>query len=148
MKNLFIIVAALFSLAACQSADQKTDGPRLTTEEKRKASTDTANYTSIEWTDSTIIDLGKVKKGAILEVSFPFKNVGNKPLVFISVDAGCGCTVPEKPERAYLPGEEGVIKAAFDTKNQHPGPTAKNVNVTSNTNPPAVTLLFKAEITE
>ena len=29
--------------------------------------------------------------------------------------ASCGCTVPEKPEKPFAPGEEGVIKAKFDS---------------------------------
>lgn len=145
---LFAIVSALF---ACNDSENTVaEGTKLSTEEKVKAGSDSANFTSIQWLDSTSIKLGKVKKGEVVEVAFHFRNVGDKPLVITNVSAGCGCTVPEKPEKPYAPGEEGVIKAKFDSKNQQAGvPHTKYVTVEANTNPTTMhQLSFTVEITE
>lgn len=152
MKKVIFIFAAIISLAACKNEDKKTDTgstTELTAEEKEKAKTDSSNFTSIQWLDSTFLDLGKIKKGETVEVSFRFKNTGSKQLVIADVSAGCGCTIPEKPQQPFAPGEEGVIKAKFESKNQNAGPHQKPVYVTANTTTPNPILLnFKVEITE
>ena len=147
MKQLlFILLAA--GLFACQNADTKTD-KSLTLEEKETATKDSANFTSILWLDSTYIDLGKVKEGQVVEVSYRFKNSGDKNLVIANVSASCGCTVPEKQEKPFSPGEEGVIKAKFDSKGRGKGETRKEVFVTANTKPENLTQLsFRVEITD
>ncbi len=93
---------------------------------------DSANFTSLQWVDSTFQNLGKVKEGQTVLVSWRFKNTGNKPLVVSNASASCGCTVAEKPEQPVAPGEEGVIKAKFDS-NGREGPQNKEVYVTANT---------------
>lgn len=133
---------------ACQTADQKS-AEVLTQEQKDMATRDSANFTTIEWLDSTFRDLGKVKEGQVIEVSYRFKNSGTKNLVIANVSASCGCTVPEKPEKPFAPGEEGVIRAKFDSKGRPAGATRKDVYVTANTTPEsAIRLSFKVEITE
>ena len=145
-KILFVLFAA--GIFACQTADEKTVNA-LTQEQKDKAARDSANFTSIEWLDSTFRDLGKVKEGQVVEVSYRFRNSGEKNLVIANVSASCGCTVPEKPEKPYAPGEEGVIRAKFDSKGRPAGETRKDVYVTANTTPEsAIRLSFKVEITE
>lgn len=80
------------------------------------------------------MELGTVKEGKVVEVTYKFKNTGSKPLVIASVSASCGCTVPEKPEQPIMPGEEGMIKATFDSKDRV-GTANKSVYVTANTSP-------------
>lgn len=146
MKKIVLFICMAAALGACQTADKKTSHV-LTEEEKNKAASDSVNFTTIEWLDSTYHDMGKVKEGAIVEVSFKFRNSGNKNLVIESVTAGCGCTVPEKPEQAFSPGEEGVIKAKFDSKGRV-GTANKYVTVKANTKPQTDhTLDFKVEVT-
>jgi len=145
-KLLFILLIA--GLFACQAADKKVS-KELTQEEKNKAAKDSANFTTIEWLDSTVKDLGKIKQGQVVEVNYRFKNSGDKNLIFTDVRASCGCTVPEKPEKPYAPGEEGVIKAKFDSKGRPVGETRKDVYVTANTKPESsMQLSFRVEITE
>lgn len=140
-----MVAAGLF---ACQSADTKAE-KALTPEQKENATKDSANFTTIQWLDSTYRDLGKVKEGQVVEVSFRFKNSGTKNLVIANVSASCGCTVPEKPEKPYAPGEEGVIKAKFDSKGRPKGEARKEVFVTANTSPENLTTLaFRVEITD
>lgn len=148
MKNFLISTAIIISLVSCQSADNKAGGKPLTREEKDAAVKDSARYTSIQWLDSTFVDLGKLKEGSVVEVPFRFKNTGNNQLVFSNVSPGCGCTLAESPEKPVAPGEEGVIKAKFDSKGQHKGENRKYVNVVTNTNPPDTKLEFRVEITD
>jgi len=148
-KLLFVLsVLALISTVACKTNDKKSANTSdLTQEEKTKIGLDSANFTSIEWLDSTNANLGKVKEGAIVEVAYRFKNSGNKVLVVEDVTAGCGCTVPEKPEKPIAPGEESVIRAKFDSKGKA-GTQNKYITVTANTTPSKQQVLqFTVEVT-
>jgi Protein of unknown function (DUF1573) len=145
-KMLFVLFTA--ALFACQTADKKT-GAALSQEEKDKAARDSANFTTIEWLDSTVKDLGNIKEGQVVEVSYRFKNSGDKPLIIAGVTASCGCTVPEKPEKPIAPGQEDVIKAKFDSKGRPKGENRKDVFVTANTKPESsIQLSFKVVVTE
>jgi Protein of unknown function (DUF1573) len=148
MKTLLVILAVVTCLTACQTADRKTTGTELSAEEKRKVLNDSANYTSIEWLDPVVQDLGKIKEGQVVVISYRFKNTGNKQLVIADVSPGCGCTVPEKNLQPIAPGHEDVIKANFNSKGQHKGENTKYIMVTSNTTPSQVQLSFRVEITD
>ncbi len=140
---------AAASLLACKSSDKNANGSHLSAEDKNKAMKDSANFTTVQWLDSTFKDLGKVKEGKVVEVSFRFKNTGSKNLVINDVTASCGCTVPEKPQQAFAPGEEGLIKAKFDSKGRPHGEARKEVYVSANTSPQnSHVLTFRVEITE
>lgn len=143
MKKLLIIGCIVSVFAACQSTDTKS----VTGQSGSEATNDPANVTTMEWIDSNYIDLGVVKEGAVVEVSYRFKNAGQKNLVIADVSAGCGCTIPEKPEKPFAPGEEGVIRAKFDSKGRT-GTNDKFVTVRANTIPQQEhTLRFKVEVT-
>jgi hypothetical protein len=108
---------------------------------------DSANYTSLQWIDSTYQDIGKVKQGQVAEVSWRLKNVGDKPLVIAQVMPGCGCTVADKPEEPIMPGGESVIRAKFNSSGQHEGEHRKNLSVMANTkNATNYQLQFRAEV--
>ena len=72
------------------------------------------------------------KEGEVPEITWRFKNTGDKPLVVINAAGTCGCTVAEKPEQPVAPGETGVIKAKFSSEGRV-GPNNKQVVVTTNT---------------
>ncbi|MBI5857503.1 MAG: DUF1573 domain-containing protein [Sphingobacteriales bacterium] len=155
MKKLFVVISVAISIIACTTTDKKSDDQKsredfvkdsMAAAEKMKLMNDTADFTNIQWLDSTSIDLGKIKEGKQVEVSYRFKNTGDKPLVVVNVSASCGCTIPEKPEQPIAPGEEGIIKAKFDSKNRK-GPNEKHINVDANTKPsPSHILSFKVEV--
>lgn len=158
MKKAVVISVAVISLAACKSSDKKATGnmvnkdsltqlmkDSLTGNQTNPPIVDTANNTTIQWLDSTYLDLGKQKEGKEIEITFRFKNTGNRNLVIQSVSAQCGCTIPEKPEKPFAPGEEGVIKAKYNGSGH--GETRKEVYVTANTNPSSShTLTFRADL--
>src|SRR5215203_2440748 len=75
---------------------------------------DINNLTTIQWLDS-VKSVGKIKNGEKVQISFRFKNTGTKQLVITSVIVSCGCTVADKPDQPIAPGEEGTIKAEFNS---------------------------------
>lgn len=151
MKKIsFLSILFLTVLIACnQSATNKNENQDAvsTITNPEKALEDSANYTTIQWLDSTFRDLGKVTEGQIVEISWRFKNTGNKPLIIVNTSASCGCTVAEKPEQPIAPGEESVIKAKFDSNGRPEGEQRKEVFVTANTKEsPSHNLSFRLEL--
>jgi len=137
MKSILSILIFSTSIFACKPADKKTAEVITPKTEQSgglsKALEDSANFTTIQWLDSTYQDLGKVEEGQVVDVAFRFKNTGDKPLIISSVSTSCGCTtIPEKPNEPFAPGQEGVIKAKFDSKNMA-GERLREVYVTANT---------------
>jgi hypothetical protein len=141
----FILVLGLL---ACNNQKTKSDeaSAALGPSSSNASSSDTANFTTVQWLDS-VQQFGKVIDGEKVLISFHFKNTGNKPLIISNVTAGCGCTVPEKPEAPIPPGEEGSIKAEFNSSGRV-GQVSKNITVTCNTIAQNYTLIFEGEVTE
>ena len=153
MKKLIFVLTIFIAIEGCKSKDKPTVDEIKPTETPATTTTSTEEVTSdlttIQWLDSTYLDMGKLKKGSEMEIIFRFKNTGNKPLVIADVTAGCGCTIPEKPTEPYAPGKEGVIKAKFDSKSQSIGEHRKNVTVTANTSPETIhSLTFRVDVKE
>lgn len=147
MKKIIFIFSVLALIVACKNQEKKVTPLSLT--EQDAIIKDSANFTTVTWVDSTFKDIGKVKKGQIVEVPFTVKNTGNKPLVIASVTPGCGCTVAEKPEEPILPGKEEKIIAKFNSASQSIGTYNKNVVVKANTKPFTEHVLnFKVEVVE
>ena len=137
MKRILIILVSGISIATCKQADKKaTEVVTPVTPPAdgfQKALEDSANFTTIHWLDSTYQDLGKVEEGQVVDVAFRFKNTGDKSLIVTNVSTSCGCTtISEKPNEPLSPGQEGVIKAKFDSKNMA-GERIREVYVSANT---------------
>jgi len=162
MKKILIVLAAAITIASCKEADKKVEATASSTATTTNEATNTANATNtatapqqntvdpatltkVEWLDGMDKDFGKIVEGKNLEVSFRFKNVGDKPLVISNVSASCGCTVPEIPKKPFAPGETGVIKANFNSSGKV-GSQSKQVNVFANLDPAMTTLNFRVEV--
>ncbi len=149
-KTTFLSILLIGLLVACNTFDKKTTAASnngAETNSTENALADSSNFTSIQWIDSTFRDLGKVKEGQVVEISWRFKNIGDKPLIIINTSASCGCTVAEKPEQPIAPGEEGIIKAKFDSNGRPEGENRKEVYVTANTkDSPSHNLSFRLEL--
>lgn len=147
MKQVAVILFAAISFMACKSSDKKATASK-DGDIKGNPSIippDTANFTTIQWLDSNYLDLGEQPEGKSIEISFRFKNTGTKNLVIENVSAQCGCTVPEKPEKPFAPGEEGVIKAKYNGSGHDE--TRKQVYVKGNIKPyGSDTLTFRAKL--
>ena len=146
LKSILVLTAAVIILHACKEQDKSVAGKKSETEEKSETTADSSNYTTVQWLDS-VQQFGKVTDGEKVLISFHFKNTGSKPLIISNVSAGCGCTVPEKPEEPIQPGQNGIIKAEFNSSGRV-GKVSKNVTVTCNTATQNYTLIFEGEVTE
>jgi hypothetical protein len=130
IKPIVFLAIAVGILVSCKNNYGSNDEHT----EKQAVANDPANVTQVQWLD-TVRDLGTVTEGQRPEVSFKFKNIGNKPLVIERVQTSCGCTVANPPKEAIAPGEEGEIKGVFDS-NGRVGPNHKTMTVYANTGQP------------
>jgi hypothetical protein len=153
MRYLTLVTFASLIITGCRDvpANAETDATiasSITTAETVKvAQEDTTSFTRLTWLDTADQSLGKLKPGKEIEIKWRFKNTGERPLIIEGVTASCGCTIPEKPEKPLLPGEEGVIKAKFNGSGS--GYIVKQVHVVANTNPNKNhTLSFSGQIPE
>jgi hypothetical protein len=148
MKYFFFVLSAIIFFS-CTSTDKPSTKEEAAQDSlNRVAMADTSNYTNIEWLDSTTQYLGKIKEGSIVEISWKFKNTGDKPLIISDARGTCGCTIADKPNEPVAPGREGTIKARFNSQGQ--GPEAhKTVTVNANTKGQTQHLLtFTAQVTK
>lgn len=151
MKGVILFLLFVITMAACKQADTKTT--KISTPKKEQTAIlsnvleDSANFTTMYWLDSTYQDLGKVEEGQVVDVAFRFKNTGVNPLIIPSVSVSCGCTtIPVMPNEQYAPGQEGVIKAKFDSKNMA-GQRLREVYVKANTKESTQHILvFRVEV--
>lgn len=161
MKKILFVLAAGIVMMSCNEADKTADASNneastnsaVTSVQSNAPNTsnvqtlpiDTSQITTIEWLDGTTRDFGKIKEGEKLNVTFRLKNTGIRPLVISAVNAGCGCTVAEKPSKPIAPGASDVIKAAFDSQGRS-GSQSKYVDVVANTDPQMTRLIFNVEV--
>jgi len=127
--RIFILLVTVIIMAGCNQAPDRKPVPPSNADAAMK---DTANYTTIQWLDSTSKNFGKISEGQKLEVSYAFKNTGNKPLVISRVQPSCGCTVAEQPSEPIAPGAQGVVKASFNSEGRT-GINHKTLYVYANT---------------
>ena len=128
----FVVLILLAVFSSCHMNDKKLYPVPPVDSAQEKVLRDTANFTTIEWLDSTTKRFGKIQEGQKLDVSFRFKNAGDKPLVITRVQPSCGCTIAEQPTEPVLPQKEGIIKAVFDS-DRHVGINNKTLFVFANT---------------
>ncbi|MDQ6608690.1 MAG: DUF1573 domain-containing protein [Bacteroidota bacterium] len=133
MKYLFLLLS-VGAFVSCNVSDKKAVNNTVSNKEvnvKEASVNDPANATTLQWVDSETQDLGTITEGQVVELSWRFKNTGNKPLTITDVHAQCGCTVPDPPKEPIAPGAEGVIKAKFNSEGKS-GHVNKEVYVAAN----------------
>ena len=93
MKKILIVLAAAITIASCKEADKTAEATTTTSTAPPpeavnpapsatvapQQTVDPATLTKVEWLDGMDKDFGKIVEGKNLEVSFRFKNVGDKP---------------------------------------------------------------------
>ena len=131
MRFICFMAAAALSLSACQQGSQKDAHAAPAQAGMIAEPVDSSNFTTVEWIEQSK-EYGKITEGQKLEVSFRFKNTGDKPLVIKDVRPSCGCTVADPPKEPIAPGAEGEIKGSFDS-NGKSGEQHKTLFVTANT---------------
>ncbi len=96
--------------------------------------------------DSTLLHLGRISQGSVVERSFHFRNTGQGQLVIADVRGSCGCTVGKDwPRQPIAPGGRGTITVSFDSEGRE-GVQEKTVSVVANTRPPTTVLTIKGEV--
>lgn len=131
MKTFLFSILAVIALWSCNSGNA-TEAPKA------------GDVTSIQWIDS-VKNVGAVDEGQVVDIAFRFKNTGTKPLVIQDVKASCGCTVPAPPKEPIAPGQEGEIKASFNSQGR-PGMNNKTLTVYANTGSAEHRLSFSVEV--
>jgi hypothetical protein len=104
------------------------------------------NCTTVVWLDSIYKELGDVKEGQLLELSWRLKNTGDRPLIVSRVTTSCGCTVADKPKEPITSNEEGKIDVTFNTEGRL-GLQQKDIYVLANSKPNIIqTLSFAVNV--
>ncbi|MEX0811748.1 MAG: DUF1573 domain-containing protein [Chitinophagales bacterium] len=91
-------------------------------------------------------DFGELAAGDDASVEFTFTNNGTKPLIITNVKASCGCTTPYWSKEPVAPGEEGTIKAKYNTVGKNGG-FNKPITITSNAEPSTTRIFIKGNVT-
>lgn len=104
----------------------------------------TGPKTSVKFLDE-VHDFGNVDLNSENAYSFEFKNTGTEPLNIENARGSCGCTVPNWPREAIMPGETGTIDVVYrPNKGQAGHPQEKTVTITANTEPANTIVKIKA----
>jgi uncharacterized protein YcfL len=139
-----VLILSVFILISCQQTEDKAATVETTVPAPAIEAAKPKPMTTIQWLDSAK-NIGKVKEGEKIEISYRFKNTGTELLIINNVVVSCGCTVAEKPEEPIAPGAEGAIKATFDTKGRV-GTNHKTMAVYTNTKEAVSTVAFDVEV--
>jgi hypothetical protein len=97
----------------------------------------------IEWI-KTEHDFGKIKQNIPVTATFEFRNTSMVPLVIISVEPQCGCTVADYPKEPVKYGKSGVVSVSFDARNA--GYFQKSAIVATNAEQGSTTLIIKGDV--
>ena len=76
----------------------------------------TKNAGKVEWVRN--IDVATIPYGVPKPVEFLVKNLTNEPLLLLSVNSSCGCTIAEFSKEPILPGGSSKIKATYNAKTE------------------------------
>ena len=115
-SKIFLLVALLVTLAVAPivARERKERGARLQF-------------------DNACYDFGTVeRRGENLVCEFSFENVGNEPLVMLSVTTSCSCLRADYSRKPVHPGERGVVRMTLETNKVERGVFHRVVQVRSN----------------
>jgi hypothetical protein len=165
-KNVLFVTAALLLLTACAAKDEKSNS-NLSSAIEAGSENDQAyleenkdeleaEMKALEEEQKKLTTLkfnklehffGAIKLESENDCEFLVTNTGKKPLVIENVQASCGCTTPQKPEKPIEPGKSDVIKVHFKPSSEGKG-VEKTVTVTANTEPRINVLKIKADVSK
>lgn len=128
---LFRFILLLPVLAACSPATAAPSEPPSAAAAPRLAA------------ETTLLQLGEVVNGVVVERDMAIRNGGDAPLVVEQVLTTCGCTTAALEPMTLAPGESGNLHIAFDSGAHGPeltGPIMRRVILVSNdpTQPEAI----------
>ena len=118
ISSFLLLVGCRDDGASKQVGEIRTEGPIsniVRNPVTADGPTDTVNVAKIQF-EQLIYTFGSVKEGTMVKQSFEFINSGRVPLLINDCRSTCGCTVPEWPKKAIMPGESGSITVQFNTE--------------------------------
>jgi hypothetical protein len=96
--------------------------------------------------DKEVFTFGEMTQGETVDFEFKFTNTGDSPLVIVSVQPSCGCTITEDwPDYPIAPGEGGVIPVQFNSERKQ-GHQSKSITLVANTKPRTHILMIEGDI--
>ena len=91
-------------------------------------------------------NFGNIKeRGGRVSHDFRIVNTGDKPLIFISATASCGCTKPIVPKQPVAPGDTGIVSVSYEPIGR-PGEFNKTITVKTNAKPSKVKLRIMGNV--
>ncbi|MFD0864142.1 DUF1573 domain-containing protein [Sungkyunkwania multivorans] len=144
-KGIILLGAAMAMVfTSCKdNAAEKIKSENVAQAAERDAAA--KNFPVMKW-DKVEHDFGTINEGDKVETVFKFTNTGTAPLKIVSAKGSCGCTVPQPPTEAILPGESNEIKVQFNSANK-PGNQQKTITVIANTETGREIVRIKAQVT-
>lgn len=151
MRNIIYCFTLCFFLLGCNNKKEVGEAGETAVDEKISNSdlirnpisadvaADTTQIAKFEF-ETTEFDFGTIREGAQVTHEYKFKNAGKTPMLIKDVRSSCGCTVPEWPKAAIMPGDSSFIKVRFNST-KRAGSVDKSVNIVANTIP-AITNLY------
>ena len=79
---------------------------------------------------------------------FKFTNTGDKELFILSATSSCGCTIPEYPKTAIMPGMTDSIKVSYSGSTKRVGKMKKTISLTTNCKVNSAYLYIMGEMVE
>lgn len=79
---------------------------------------------------------------------FVFTNTGEKELFILDAGSTCGCTVPEFPKTAIMPGMKDSIKVSYSGSTRRVGKIKKTIWLTTNCKVNSSYLYISGEMVE
>lgn len=141
MKHLILILLLLFGVGL-DCIGQKEVKKKTVTYQNEEGEIIETSKPIIQF-DNERHDFGEIEQGSKHEYEFTFTNVGKEPLIITTVDASCGCTIPDWPEEPVMPGETNSVKVIYDSTGKPVGTFDKKVTIYSNAIVPTIRLFIR-----
>lgn len=136
MKNLKCFALLLFAAVLMPARGENVYG------------TEDEKYPEMTF-DRTTVDFGLFDRAHGDQTCwFKFTNTGNKELFILSAGSSCGCTVPEYPKTAILPGMTDSIKVTYSGATKRVGKMKKTISLTTNCKVNSTYLYIMGEMVE
>ena len=95
--------------------------------------------------DTLVHDFGTIIEGERVVCYFDYRNKGGEDLLITTVEASCGCTIPNWSSEPLKPGEKETLELIFDASGRS-GEQRKLITVKSNASNQVVRLTIRAKV--
>ncbi len=97
--------------------------------------------------NSTKFDFGSIAEdGGTVSHIFEFENSSSTPIVIITANTSCGCTVPEYSRKPIAKGERSEVKVTYDPM-YRPGAFSKTITIVTSSSDDPYVLTISGDVT-